>query len=217
MFVAFIFNRTLSFNLFVYKQFNDIQFDIISKTNKQSEINSFYTCHNMTSVYILKLKNNKYFVGRTSKTSYELQKSIKYDTLNGLHTYEWLLVHEPIFLYDVIMDCKENDEEKYTIQYMQQFGIDNVRGSKYKDVILSDNTVKNIISKIHDSERFCIHCKKTMRFYFICECTFKSQWECSLCDATFDSHGKAKHHEKYVHSIHHDGKYNYVNTLGFRC
>jgi len=89
----------------------------------------------MLHAYVLKLENDKYFVGKTNETN-------KYSIINDkLLCSEWLKKYK----YNKIsMFYKsEADEDTIVKQYMILYGIDNVRGGIYSDVVLSDETIIN--------------------------------------------------------------------------
>ena len=73
------------------------------------------------TIYILKLENNKYYVGKTKNLQGRLNN----------HKSKWTQVHRPIGLYKQISNCDSYDEDKYTLKMMNKFGIDNVRGGSY--------------------------------------------------------------------------------------
>lgn len=69
---------------------------------------------------------------------------------------KWLNLHKPIDihkLYHITTPFIKIDD--YIINYMKQYGINNVRGGKYINPILNDNEIKEIkqnIFKQHNSK-----------------------------------------------------------------
>ena len=71
----------------------------------------------MCYIYILKLEQNKYYVGKTDNPQ------IRRDNHFNSNGSSWTRKYKPIEVIDVINDCDEFDEDKYTKKYMQSYGI----------------------------------------------------------------------------------------------
>jgi predicted GIY-YIG superfamily endonuclease len=80
----------------------------------------------MVYIYVLRCKQNKYYVGKTNNPSMRMEDHIK-----GQGS-EWTKMYEPIELHTLILDCDNFDEDKYVKKYMARYGIDNVRGGTHK-------------------------------------------------------------------------------------
>ena len=65
-----------------------------------------------TNIYILKLENNKYYVGKTDN----LEKR-KQAHLNGTAS-SWTKKYKPLSVDKIIQNASPFDEDKYTIEYM---------------------------------------------------------------------------------------------------
>jgi predicted GIY-YIG superfamily endonuclease len=98
------------------------------------------------AVYVLLLKNNKRYVGRTSLliapenwNSYNplLDQSIPRIKahFDGNGT-EWTKKYPPVKVEDIYQNCFAEDEDKYTKILMRKFGIENVRGGAYCQLTL---------------------------------------------------------------------------------
>ena len=109
------------------------------------------------SVYILKLKNNKYYVGYShSNISDRITKH-----LSGRGS-SWTKLYKPLQIIETIDGSKELERE-YTLIYMRKYGWENVRGAgwtavnvlcpnefRYSIPICADNTPlsdSNILTK----------------------------------------------------------------------
>jgi hypothetical protein len=90
-------------------------------------------------IYILELENDKYYIGFTNNPEFTLDNHIA--TL-------WTLTYTPIKLIKMIDDCNINDEDIYTLYYMKEFGIENVRGGSFYKLILNDDDIISIKNKI---------------------------------------------------------------------
>ena len=79
----------------------------------------------MIFIYVLKLEQNKYYIGKSNNPNFRLAQHFE---SNGS---EWTKKYKPIEIIDIISDCDDFDEDKYTIKYMHKYGIDNVRGGTF--------------------------------------------------------------------------------------
>ncbi len=107
----------------------------------------------MVTVYVLKLTNNKYYVGKTDKPINECYK----EHLNGTGSL-WTCIYKPIKISDTISNADINDEDKYTKMYMDKYGIDNVRGGTYDSIMLSDEQIKLLQSEFCIKKKKCFKC-----------------------------------------------------------
>ena len=106
----------------------------------------------MVFIYILQLQNNKYYVGRTNNPSFRLDDHF---SSNGS---VWTKKYKPISVLELIPNCDNYDEDKYTIKYMEKYGINNVRGGSFCEIKLSDSniiTLNQIITSVTDKCYIC--------------------------------------------------------------
>ena len=112
----------------------------------------------MVYIYVLQLKSGKYYVGKTSTPEFRIKSH--FNASGSL----WTKKYSPLKIIDLIPDCDNFDEDKYTIKYMEKFGIDNVRGGSYTRFKL-DKSIKNLINKnISSATDKCFKCGKTGHF-----------------------------------------------------
>lgn len=95
----------------------------------------------MVHIYVLKLENDKYYVGKSNN----LDKRIDIHTNN----YEslWTTKYKPLSVIETISGCDENDdydEDIITIKYMCTYGVDNVRGGSFITIDLPESTKRMI-------------------------------------------------------------------------
>ena len=97
----------------------------------------------MSYIYILRLECNKFYIGRTSNPY------IKLEEYRSLDNSEWLSRYKPISVLEIIND---SDEDYYTLKYMNEYGIDNVRGGRYSNVdnVDIDKTKIDYYIKLND-------------------------------------------------------------------
>lgn len=120
----------------------------------------------MVYVYILKLENNKYYVGKTDS----LEKRIMQHFSNGSN---WTKKYKPIDIIDIIKDCDEFDEDKYTLKYMKEYGIDNVRGGSFCEINLGEDTKNTILRMMNSYNDNCYICG--MQGHFVNQCKMKQE------------------------------------------
>jgi len=108
----------------------------------------------MTNIYILKLNDGKYYVGKTrKKVKDRLQEHI-----DGDGSY-WTRKHEVIKLIKSFKG-DDGDEDKHTIQCMAKYGIDNVRGGSFSKNILDKTDTDTIKKMIKTKNDKCYRCGK---------------------------------------------------------
>ena len=73
-------------------------------------------------VYVLKLEDERYYVGRTSNF---MQRMNEHFTLRGS---EYTKKYKPIKVVEVIEEKDMYDERDKTLEYMQKYGYEKVRG-----------------------------------------------------------------------------------------
>lgn len=118
-------------------------------------------------IYVLELKNNKYYVGKTSNVSSRIAEHIS----NIGST--WTKKYKPKKIVNLYKNCCAFDEDKYTIMYMAIFGIDNVRGGSFCSIDLT-HSEKTVLKKMIDSASDkCYRCGSDE--HFASECVEQKQ------------------------------------------
>ena len=95
----------------------------------------------MTYIYVLKLTNNNYYVGKTNYPNLRLEQH------SASHACAWTTKHKPIEVVEIIKG-DTFDEDKYTKMYMAKYGVLNVRGGSYCTLKLNSDTVHAIHKEI---------------------------------------------------------------------
>ena len=133
----------------------------------------------MVYIYILKLKNNKYYIGKTNNPNFRLKNHFN---SNGS---VWTKKYKPIKVIDIIENCDNFDEDKYTKIYMDKYGIENVRGGSFCQLELSKESINTIKREIKGANDRCYKCGESG--HFANECNSSSE---DLEEAFLDSNKK---------------------------
>lgn len=102
----------------------------------------------MNKILILQLLNNKFFI-------FELiNDEDEYAMINKLiKESDWFKTYS--FVYIIIDMLSTFDVNLWTLKYMSQYGIENVRGGIYNTLYLSDDVVKEIQILINKYTTVC--------------------------------------------------------------
>lgn len=104
-------------------------------------------------IYVLECVNNKYYVGRTKKPIDE--RFSEHLSGNGS---EWTKKYEPTKIIEITKMKGDWDEDNKTKEIMAKFGIDNVRGGSYSQIILPEYKIKSLMDEINTSSEKCFKC-----------------------------------------------------------
>lgn len=111
-----------------------------------------------TNIYVLKLQNNKYYIG---KSKCVIDRIIEHKNLKAAC---WTKKYPVIDIIAVYPNCDDFDEDKYVKIYMLKFGIDNVRGGSYSQILISDDQYDFIERELNHSQDRCMKCGKLGHF-----------------------------------------------------
>lgn len=106
----------------------------------------------MEVIYVLKLRNEKYYVGKTQN----IEKRIN-DHFSG-NGSAWTKMFKPISLVEKFEVKSEYDEDNTTKTYMQKYGIENVRGGSYTTVVLANSIIGILIKEFATAKNKCFIC-----------------------------------------------------------
>lgn len=159
-----------------------------NQTSSKSENISVKTDEGKTNVYILRCENDKYYVGKSKNP--EIRTANHFN--NGGSA--WTRLYKPLKILDIIPNCDDFDEDKYTKKYMAKYGIDNVRGGTYCQIDLDETTRNYLTKEINASQDKCHNCGKLG--HFIKNCPMKSNWVCMYCDTEFATKEEVASHVK---------------------
>tara|TARA_Y100000389_G_C17369980_1_gene468464 strand:+ start:115 stop:996 length:882 start_codon:yes stop_codon:yes gene_type:complete len=121
----------------------------------------------MTFIYILELVNNKYYIGSSKNPNKRINRHC------NKRGSVWTKINKPIKTIDIIKEKSKFDEDFITIQYMEKYGIENVRGGTFSQITLKEEEI-NIIKKMLDTKNNrCYKCGGTN--HYINECYLNNQ------------------------------------------
>lgn len=174
----------------------------------------------MVFIYVLKLYNNKYYVGKTDNPDTRIENHYKN---NGSL---WTKKYKPIKIIE-IFEGDKYDEDKYVLKYMDKYGINNVRGGSYSSINLSESQNKHLqhINKSQNDK--CFNCGKNGHFINMCKLLFSKDykssedevegWSCSYCNKVFETKKGATCHENlYCKNKKYKNK-DYTSTKNNKC
>lgn len=116
----------------------------------------------MSIIYVLKLEKNKFYIGKSGNPDYRIEQHKSGKGSAWTRNYKVLEEIERVEGDDFM-------ELALTLTYMKKYGIENVRGADYVQVVLSRENIEEIKRHIaHDSGE-CFSCGK--KGHYIGECT----------------------------------------------
>jgi hypothetical protein len=155
----------------------------------------------MVYIYVLKLENNKYYVGKTNNPTFRLENHF---SSNGS---AWTKKYKPVDLVELIPNCDDYDEDKYTRLYMDKYGIENVRGGSFVSVKLDDNTITYLNQMSNGTNNNCFRCGRSGHYASNCyakthingkcleELEYEEVWCCEYCNQEYLSSLECLKHE----------------------
>tara|TARA_Y100000389_G_scaffold66748_4_gene62974 strand:- start:2499 stop:2999 length:501 start_codon:yes stop_codon:yes gene_type:complete len=151
----------------------------------------------MVFIYVLKCQQNKYYVGKTNNPN------VRLETHNTREGSAWTKKYKPIKVIELIKNCDDYDEDKYTKIYMDKYGIDNVRGGSFVSVKLDDSTITHLNKMSNGTNNRCFKCGNVGHFARDCfqqsdeESDEESDevWCCNYCYKEFTTKKGALFHQ----------------------
>lgn len=120
------------------------------------------------TIYILKCKEGKYYVGKTKNLRHRIGEHFK----TNISASKWTSTYPPISILQIIQNCDSYDEDKFTLKMMEKFGINNVRGGSFCLHNLSRAERTMIQKQMNSANDRCYYCNDTKHFAKSCQYRF---------------------------------------------
>lgn len=114
------------------------------------------------NIYVLKCRGAKYYIGRSANVITRTEQHMK-----GYGS-AWTKKYRPVEIIETIPNCDKFDEDKYTLKYMDKYGINNVRGGTWVEVELSVEQIRAITRQLDGANDRCHNCSETGHFIRHC-------------------------------------------------
>ena len=112
----------------------------------------------MISIYVLQLQDNKYYIGKTTNPEFRLHAHF------NSYGSAWTQKYPPLQVIQIYHNCNNYDEDKYTLQYMEKYGINNVRGGSFCQIKLTEENKQVIQKMLNNSNDRCFICGSEEHF-----------------------------------------------------
>ena len=124
----------------------------------------------LQQIYVLRLENDKYYIGR----SFDVKR--RYDEhLNGSSGSVWTKKYKPLEIIATYDSMSIFDEDKHVLEYMNLYGIENVRGGTYCSLELTNEQYIYIERMLRGANDMCYKCGLTG--HFAKNCRFEEKCE----------------------------------------
>lgn len=121
--------------------------------NDQKEILSFTKI--LFYIYILELDDTKYYVGKSSKPMKRISDHLPSGSTRGSG---WTQMYKPVKILEIKEAYDPMEEDFTTLRYMNQKGIDNVRGGSFCELNLSPENLHTLEKIVRGADDKCYYC-----------------------------------------------------------
>jgi predicted GIY-YIG superfamily endonuclease len=117
-------------------------------------------------IYALKLVQDKYYIGSTIDPLVRLDQHIA--AAHPTSTASAWTAKYPVIDIVELFEGDRYDEDLITKKYMYEYGIDNVRGASYTQIVLDAGSRTSLIRELRAANGTCMRCGR--RGHFIAAC-----------------------------------------------
>jgi predicted GIY-YIG superfamily endonuclease len=149
----------------------------------------------MEYLYILKLKSDKWYIGKTTDVMKRYQQHV-----DGRGS-AWTSLYPPVSLVESKPVGTTHDENNSTKDYMKKYGVENVRGGSYCQISLDESVISFLNNEFLGNTDKCYKCGLSGHFANKCNKIEPEDWECDYCDRTFTTRFGCTVHEKSCRKI----------------
>ena len=150
----------------------------------------------MEQIYVLQCRSGKYYVGKTADVMR------RYEEHRGGKGSAWTKKYPPTRLMECRAITGSHDENNVTKDLMKKYGVDNVRGGTYTQIVLADELIKALNMEFRGNADVCYKCNLAGHFANKCpgvaesEDEYEEVWECDYCDREFTTQYGCMVHER---------------------
>jgi predicted GIY-YIG superfamily endonuclease len=120
----------------------------------------------MFYIFVLRLKDDKYYVERTDNPLERLAAHCSGDATR------WTRIFPPCEVIETLANMDPFDEDKMVKQYMQKYGIDNVRGGSYINQKLTQTQLIALRAELWRVQMACMRCGRSGHGHNSCYSNF---------------------------------------------
>lgn len=115
-----------------------------------------------STIYVLRSHDDKYYVGRSTAPQSRILQHFR----EGGSA--WTRMHPPAEVVKILPNSSRFDEDKVTKEYMDAYGIDNVRGGSYCRVELPETDYEMLKKELRTANGLCTRCGRSGHYRAQC-------------------------------------------------
>ena len=120
------------------------------------------------TIYALQCEHDKWYIGRTDRFIPN-ERILEHFSGNGS---QWTKLHMPLRIDHIWENADIFDEDKYAKMYIGKYGIENVRGGSYVQLILSSAQLETLQKELSTAHTLCFHCN--MAGHWVKNCPYRN-------------------------------------------